>query len=692
MITAPPVFVPPRLPLSIARPRFVAFLAAFGVVLPREAREGSPSAFARALWGISAPEPFADAVDLLDLFASDEGAAAIRDAARAASRKLPRKLPPADLAAVLLTRAALGSESKEYDGVVERALHAFARIVPRSFAFELVAKEPRGAGDPAQLVGAIGELLGADLVTVWHAEDPSGSLHVAIVRRGRPRATVGGPGASLARRARRDRAVDVLRVDVAAGRFVACTDEPSLERAYAKAAGSALFDDASFFGDSPSYSLKALVALGSEALAARRIPGVLRIRIVDITWDDGAGVTHTAHGSDALAAFEKLGGAAGGYVTAALFRLDAPNVARPIDVAIRLPDRAHYRTPRHERLARAALDSLGVFAPGSIADDSFTLAPWIHAEWRWRKVLGDDRFDRMRAAFLLVPAKTRMVGGPEMGKYGWSYVSFDLRTEPGTKYAVAMDPALRSRDLEPDELRMWRLDPAAVARALARDLGSEPAEPDAAIGERALDLGVVPGEEIALRVFAVLRSPGPAASARALAHAMVRAAGASHVVVLLPEGRSLGGGVEVGLTIAELFGEGAIAAKVFASVEKKKGLKRPIVPVWRRVAPGVRFVGEEKTERLWLDGVELVLPDGGKKLLLGAARGEGSPVPSATLARQMSPNRSDDSAVRQTAPRLGEWIAECFVAQGKKAPPEEGALVEYVPKKGWRMTVKCEVR
>src|ERR1700677_2377917 len=102
-----------------------------------------------------------------------------------------------------------------------------------------------------------------------------------------------------------------------------------------------------------------------------------------------------------------------------------------------------------------------------------------------------------------------------------------------------MDPALRSRDLEADELRMWSLDPAAVARALAGGLRTEPAEPDAAVADRALDLGVVAGQDISLHIFAVLRAPGP--SARALVDAMVRAAGSSHVVVLLPEGRSIGG-------------------------------------------------------------------------------------------------------------------------------------------------------
>jgi hypothetical protein len=109
MITARSVFVPPRLSLSIARPRFPAFLAAFGVALGRNALDGSPIAFARALWGISASDAFADAVDLLDLFATGEGAGVVRDAACPAGRKLPRKLPAADLAAVLLNLSSSAS-------------------------------------------------------------------------------------------------------------------------------------------------------------------------------------------------------------------------------------------------------------------------------------------------------------------------------------------------------------------------------------------------------------------------------------------------------------------------------------------------------------------------------------------------------------------------------------------------------
>ncbi len=573
----PLLFLPPRLPLSISLPRFTSFLLALRAPLPLRLLSTSrpPTALdlARALWGVPASPDFSDAIDLLDLLSSPTGAPT---PPRAARRPLPLRLPPADLAAVLLTLHA--SDPAAFEPLLERTLHTFARVVPRHLPLELVARAPRAAADPALLVRALESILGPRrFVAAWYAtDDATGSLHVAVVRRARAHAAVGpARGAALvpARRLRRDFTVDTIRVDVPDGRVILrCDpDDPSLESAYAAAVATSLFGDPSYFADTPAYTFKTVVLLGSEGLAAKRPPGVSRMRVVDITWDDGEGSTLNAHGSDALAAFERRGGAGGGYVTGAMYRIDAPVSSHPIDVAIRLPDRAFYRSARHERLARAALASVGSLAPGAVADDSFTLAPWIHAEWRWRKLLGDALFDSMVAAKLLVRVKTRMVGDPAMGKYGWSYVAFDLRSEPGKQYAVAMDPRLPSRDLEGDERRMWRLDPAAVGRALARDLGAEPAPPDAAIGSAALDLGTV-RDAIDLRFFAVLRSPGPAAPA--LVQAMVRASGASHLVVLLPEGRTLGGagGVEIGLGIAELFGQEPITAKTFTCVAEKKGV------------------------------------------------------------------------------------------------------------------------
>jgi hypothetical protein len=596
---------------------------------------------------------------------------------------LPIHFPPEDLASVLLTRRA---RDASFEAVVERALHAFARIVPRACALELVAREPRRARDPAAGVEALKEILGPRFREGWHAEDEEGNVHVAVIRDGRARASLG----LQRRRVRRDLRIDTIRIDVADGRIIVRTDEPRLERPYADAIGLALFGDAAFFTDAPAYTFKPVVQLGSEALASRRPPGIGRLRVVDFVWDDGEGSTLTAHGSDALAAYEKRGGQSGGYVTGGMYRLDAIEVPRPLDVAIRLPHRAHYRSARHERLARAALKKVGAFAPGSIADDVHTLAPWLHAEWRWRRVLGDALFLLFCERGILVPATTRMVGSAETGRYGWNYVSFDLKCEPGKKYAVAMDPALRSRDLDPAELRMWRLDLDAVKRALAFELTTEPAEPDPAIEGRALDLGVVQGTGLALRIFALLRAPGR--QAKELASAMLRVAGTAHVVVLHPEGKPLGCGVEIGLSSRELLGEGGIAAKVFARVAEKKGLSRGFLEPWKLAGADVRFVGEDESGRIWLDRQELVIAAAGAKLLLETARGAGAPVKTSVLAQLVSPNRSDDGVVRQTVPKLGGWIREAFGGAGKVAPEDADRLVEFVPNKGWRMTVKCEVR
>jgi hypothetical protein len=690
----PLLFLPPRLPLSISRPRFTALLQSLRSPVPQPVLSCLPSLsgvdLARTFWGVPASPSLTETADLLDLLSTPEGATAIADASRAARRPLPLRLAPADLAAVLLTRHA--TDPALYAPVLARALLPFARIVPTVLPLELVARAPRAAADPSLLTRALETLLTPRrFLAAFHAtDDATASIHIAILRRASARAALAP--ANESRILRRDVVVDTLRIDVPDGRVVIhCDpddDRARLETAYAAAVATSLFNDPSFFADAPAYTCKPVVLLGSEGLAARRPPGVSRIRVVDITWDDGEGTTHNAHGSDALAAFERLGGARGGYVREMTYRLDAPVSPHPVDVTVHLPDRALYRSARHERLAREALASIGSLTPGAVADDSYTLAPWIHAEWRWRKVLGDALFERMAAAKVLVRVKTRMVGDPAMGKYGWSYVAFDLRTEPGKQYAVAMDRRLPSRDLEGDHRRMWRLDPAAVGRALARELGTDPAPPDATIGDAAIDLGTVRGE-IGLRFMAVLRSPGP--SVATLVEAMVRAAGTSHLVVLLPDGRTIGGAgvVEIGLGLAELFGQQPIASQVFARVVQKKG--DDSVARWRLAAPDTRFVADAKTGRMWLDRCELTLPESGARILRRTAREGGRPVQTNILAHEVSPHRGDDAVIRQTTPRLGAWIRDSFAARGLKAPDDADDIVAFVPKKGWRMTVKCEV-
>ncbi|HEY2517666.1 MAG TPA: hypothetical protein VGI39_42650, partial [Polyangiaceae bacterium] len=452
-------------------------LAAYGA--PLAAAESAPRAdVARSLWGFASDARGAEAFDLLELLATPLGARAITDALAAAGRSPAPDLPCEDLAAWLLTRRA---RSARLEPVLERALHRFARFVPPSPPLELVGVASRRSADPALAIPALAAFLGEGFVDAWQASGEDGRVHLAVLRRAPVRAAVILDRRSrlVRRRLRRDLACDVLRLEPGGARLVVRTDEPSLEWGYARVLGRVLFGDEGHFDSAVAYTLKSIVALGSAGLAAARPPGVSRVRVIDLTWDDGEGTAHHLHGSDTLAAFERRGGASGGYVTSALFRFDLAGVERPVDVAVRLPDRAEYRSALHEPVVRAALESLGALAPGRVQDDSFTLAPWVHAEWRWRRILGDACFGRLVARKILVRTESRMVGAPQMGKYGWSYVSFDLKSEPGKKYAVAMDPALPSRDLDPEELRMWRLDLPALQRALAGDLACEPAPADA---------------------------------------------------------------------------------------------------------------------------------------------------------------------------------------------------------------------
>jgi hypothetical protein len=162
----------------------------------------------------------------------------------------------------------------------------------------------------------------------------------------------------------------------------------------------------------------------------------------------------------------------------------------------------------------------------------------------------------------------------------------------------------------------------------------------------------------------------------------------------LPEGRTFGGGagVEVGLGLGELFGQEAIAAKVFARVAEKKGVDAVVEPC-RMAAPDTRFVVEAKTGRMWLDGCELdTLPDSGARILRRLAQEGGRTVPTNVLARAVSPNRSDDGVVRQAAARIGDWLRAAFEAKGLQAPADADRILEFLANKGWRLIVKCEVR
>ncbi len=693
MPRVPLIFVDPVLAFSLHPDRAAALLLAFGVELPIDPRTAPARDFARAVWGLRADARFAEAVDVLGLLACDVGCAAIVTAAREEKRRLPRGLSSADLAAVLLTRRA-GDAS--WEPVLEEALLQFARLVPDDLAFERVGREERACADPAGCAGAVRAALGDRFVDAWHGVDDDGVIHVAVLRREETRTAVVARPAGATRVVRRDIACDVVRIDVPEARFIARTSDPARVPAYAAAFGRALYGDAAFFGDAPAFTSRPLSQLGSAKLAKLQSPGVTRVRAVDLVWDDGKGTTHAAHGSDALAAYEERGGASGGYILSAMLRIDSPGSARPTDVAIQLPNRAAFREPRHERLARAALHAIGLDAPGTSPDDAFTLAPFLHAEWRWRRVLGDTVFERLRDRGLLVAAKgARMIAGRPEEKLGWSYVSFDLRSRPGTRYAVARDPSMPSRLVRDDERAMWALDLAAVARAHATDLRVESQEASRArerIAEGVIDLGAVRGRGVDLRVWSVLRAPATPTEARAWLESIQRASKGAHPVILLPEGRTIGGAVEIALTTAELFGASTVAAKVLAGAAEKLGIDDLVEP-WRLAAPGVRFVGDAKGGRCWLDQIELVhVSTAGGKMLLTLAKADGVIVSTKAIESAMSPKRSSHGAASETAAKLGAWITRSFDDAGVTAPADAGEIVEVVGNKGWRMKVRAEVK
>jgi hypothetical protein len=687
---SPLIFVDPALGLRIRKGRWDALLRAYGVTLAMDPRTAPLRELLRALWGVRADARFAEAVDVLGVLACDVGHAAIVTAARQEKRKLPTELDPADLAAELLTRRA---HDESWEPVLEMALLKFTRLAPDAVAFERRGRDGRAAGDASGCAEVIRSQLGGEVVDAWHGVDDDGVIHVAVLRREGRRSAAVACATGAARVVRRSLVADVVRVDVPEARCVARTNDEDRARAYASALGDALYGDARFFSDAPTFTLGPLTRLGSARLARVQVPGISRVRVVEIVWDNGKGATFYTQGSDALFAYETSGGASGGYILSAMLRMDSPASPRPIDVVIHLANRAAFREPRLERLARAALHALGLDAPGTAPDDAFSLAPWIHAEWRWRRLLGDAAFERLCAQGILVPAKARMVAGRPEEKLGWVYVEFPLKSRPGTRYAVARDPSLPSRVVAEGDQRMWTLDRAALAELHARELGAESgsAETRERIAEGVIDVGLVRGRGADVHVWLVLRAPATAAESRAWVAAVQRASRGAHPVVVLPEGRTIGAAVEIGVTSAELFGAEEVAPKVLERAGEALGVEGMFEPS-RLVAKDVRLVCDGESERCWLDGVELThLSDVGAKMVVTLSK-DARVVPSKEVETAMSPKRTARGAASETAAKIGEWIRRSFADAGREAPGDAGEIVVAVGKRGWRVTVKAAVR
>jgi hypothetical protein len=427
----------PELALALDRKRASALFTALEA--PRLAalarRRGRDRlALARALWAKPLPWILADVLDDLARLGTCLGRDALVEAAR--DTHTPHEgwedEAPLDVAARLL------ADRITQNRCLARAHLRLGRLLPERPTYELRGAAPRKVGSTRDLGDMLRSVAGGPWTEAWVSEDEEGTLHAALlyVAPAERTSTVEpakGPAGEALRRVVR---ADAFRFLVSDARLLVTTARPQRLDAYAAAWGIALYCDPRFFLRAPSLTLKPLQQLGRDGLAAVALPAdVVRARVIACQLDTGDADRLEVRGPGALARIAPHV-RAGGYLTRATIRFDVHGEIRPIDAVLEVPHRleigpggAATAGTRAARVARKALSRLGLLSPGAIADDVTTLLPLVHAEWRWREIVGDDGLAAMTAAglFELVAAeKTRRAAVEGMRRVGRSAVAFGL--------------------------------------------------------------------------------------------------------------------------------------------------------------------------------------------------------------------------------------------------------------------------
>ena len=712
----PRLFLSPEIVLAVdpALLRRLFDTCGFPARFDRRARDAA--LIARQLWGAEAPAALANAAADVARFASPIAREVLvhaerdaRDAGHFAHGRADAALaavgaPVASwselVAADLALRVVLARvHEPALEPLIERARIHLERMLPAQIPFELAAHPAvvRAAdATPDAIAAAILAIARADgpWSDAFVARDDDGAIAIAVLR-----AAPADGGAEIDARGprrvvRRALTVDVVRFFVDDARLSITTARPALALAYAGAIARVVSDDPEAFTRRPALTLKWLQTAGRAALRALAMPApVTSVEIVALQLADGAARLE-ARGDDALAALAPAM-RRGGYLTRGTFRFVLNGAARPVDAFVELPNRLSVSDARFDGAIRAALAAMRVFAPGQIADDVVTLAPWVHPEWRWRAVVGASAFDAIVLLGLLVriaPRARARVAAAAHGKLGAGARAFALvnARDRGKHYAPSVDLAEPSRTVTGPALAMWKLDVTKLRRRMRASLGATKGG-KVTLPPGVLDLGVVDLASVSLRFFYVVRAVDEDKRAM-LGRALRRAAGRAHAIALVPEGRTLGGVVEeTSLALAEQLGRGHVGHAVTRAANAM-GIEDELEP-WRWSSDARPLVFVASTRTFHFRRVRLLLSENRCRLLETLALAKGKSVDGNEVGAKVSPGAAlVDQIARKTRSGLGEDLAKSFEAAGEAMPDGLAQrLVEQVGKGSYRLGVGCVV-
>jgi hypothetical protein len=626
---------------------------------------GTHGDLARGLFERAPSKKLGGVLSRIAPFLTPRGRLALHEAAVASSFPAPDALlalPHADVAPTLaldLERTTVPSRRRALRRLFALASLRVARDLPERPTYELLAEPTPAPVEPARVLSLLRRAFGAArLVDAWDARDADGTLRLALflTQPTETRLTRSAKSKEpLAPRAETSIAVDVVCIAHDGSRVALTLAQPHLLPLYASALSLSLRS---------SFTLRPLQKVSPTALAraARSTRGLTALDAVGARKRAPDGRRFEARGPECLTdpAFAALAG----YIDRVTLR-GTTDAAADLDAFLQLPHRVEIPHGAH----RAALTTLGIFSPGSLPDDARSLAPYDgHGDWRWRAVLGDGGFDRLTRAKLLLRTQAKHVSSREHRMHGAGYVVRDVPGEPELQYALAEDRALGARLVTAKDRVAWRLDVAALAAAMMRDLGAQPATSPLSL-PGVLDLGVVVLASGKLRIVYAMAEP-PAGWVEAVR----RAAGVTMTpVVLVPKGHAgeARGMLEVELSVGEQLGAERVG-RVLGRIAEALGLEAE-VEACRRYDEEV--VVDLASQRMWVVGVLVTLSDKSWRLVEYLAKNAGKTVTTKEIGNYISRSEYPDVSARKARAALEKQMKRVLAASGADISVVERLIV-----------------
>lgn len=456
---------------------------------------------------------------------------------------------------------------------------------------------------------------------------------------------------------------DHLRYDAKSGRLGIATRSPRLLPMYREVLGTLLADDAAFFSNENVCTLKPLQQHGRELFEQHRLPGILRVEVVELRWRRGDQEKLLIKGPDCFRILDDLGARLyEGELIEARLSIAFSGRGRRGRVDIKVPSVMDIRAGAHERLVEQLLDEVGIrgtFEENEQRLDLWALHPWRLNEQAWRRHIDGTAFDRLVQCGALRSVRLDAVTHPD---HPAAVGALNVETTDGTTVVgVSDDPAIPLRTLTSSDVMGYELDISRVAREIATALELEGSTREIAsglwsLGRRSLS------STVSIAIFLASRMPGEttAQSIQAAAN------DGSRLVLLVPLGRSRDGGVaQVECRVPNGPYDGLVGAVV-----ERLNVKDQVPPfVWLRDD----LILDPTNGRAWYRRVLLSKLRGDShpfKFAVAVARAGGQTVAKATLNALLSPASDDDGIAKRAKMDFTDRLQASFEDAGIECPAE----------------------